>query len=244
MLCDDSRRVNVLVLQHIACEPPGAFEDVLRQRGASLTRVELDEGEQLPRSLDAFDAVIAMGGPMGVNDTGAYPWLEHEKTLIRDGVSAGLPFWGSCLGVQLLASALGAPVCAGPAPEVGVLAVYPTAEGRADPVLGPCRWPLRTLQWHGDTFELPDGAVLLATSPAYPHQAIRVGRVAYGVQFHVEVSAELADRWAEVPAYVEYADGVLGPGGAVRVLKDVRRAAPEMLDQARALFERWIDLWA
>lgn len=235
--------MNVLVLQHIVCEPPGAFEDILRQRGASLTRVELDEGEPLPPSLDPFDAVIAMGGPMSVNDTGLHPWLEDEKALIRDAVSAGLPFWGSCLGVQLLASALGATVNAGSAPEVGVLAVHPTAEGRADPVLGPCQWPLRTLQWHGDTFELPEGATLLATSPAYQHQAIRVGQVAYGVQFHVEVSAELANQWARVPAYVDYADGVLGPGGAVGLLEDVRRAAPEMLGQARALFERWMNLW-
>lgn len=235
--------MNVLVLQHIVCEPPGAFEDILRQRGASLTRVELDEGEPLPPSLDPFDAVIAMGGPMSVNDTRLHPWLEDEKALIREAVSAGVPFWGSCLGVQLLASALGAAVNAGPAPEVGVLSVHPTVEGRADPVLGPCRWPLRTLQWHGDTFELPEGGALLATSPAYRHQAIRIGQVAYGVQFHVEVSAQMANQWARVPAYVDYADGVLGPGGAVGLLEDVRRAAPEMLDQARTLFERWMSLW-
>ena len=112
---------------------------------------------------------------MSVNDTRLHPWLEDEKALIREAVSAGLPFWGSCLGVQLLASALGATVILGRAPEVGVLAVYPTAEGRADPVLGPCRWPLRTLQWHGDTFELPEGGALLATSPAYHTRLLASG---------------------------------------------------------------------
>jgi GMP synthase-like glutamine amidotransferase len=236
--------VNVLVLQHIACEPPGAFEDVLRERGARLTRIELDEGEPLPDSLDGFDALVAMGGPMSVNDSAEHSWLEDEQALIGEAVRSGLPVWGSCLGVQLLAGALGARVIAGPAPEVGLLAVEPTPEGRADPVLGPCRWPLLALQWHGDTFELPDGAVLLAGSPAYAHQAIRVGETAYGVQFHVEVDARLVDRWAQVPEYVSYADRVLGEGGAARLLDDVRRAAPGMLAQARGLFGRWMDLWA
>ena len=86
--------------------------------------------------------------------------------------------------------------------------------------------------------------MLLASSPAYPNQAIRVGRLAYGVQFHVEVGAELADEWARVPEYVASADNVLGKGGADRLLDDVRGAAPEMLPEARALFGRWMDLWA
>jgi GMP synthase (glutamine-hydrolysing) len=216
---------------------------VLVERGARIERVELDEGEPLPESLDGFDAVIAMGGPMSVNDEDEHPWLVAEKDLLREAVTAGFPVWGSCLGVQLLASALGARVTRGPVPEVGVLPVEPTEEGRGDPVLGPCRWPLTTLQWHSDTFELPDDAVLLATSPAYAHQAVRFAPLVYGVQFHVEVGAELADEWARVPAYVEAADDVLGDGGADRLLADVRTQAGEMLPEARALFGRWMDLW-
>ena len=235
--------MNVLVLQHIACEPPGAFEDVLLDRGARITRVELDEGEPLPASLDGLDAVIAMGGPMSVNDEAEHPWLGPEKALLRRAVTSGLPVWGSCLGVQLLASALGAQVVPGSAPEVGVLPVEPTEAGRVDPVLGPCEWPLTTLQWHSDTFELPPGAVLLASSHAYPNQAIRIGELTYGVQFHVEVGTDLADEWARVPAYVSSADDVLGEGGADRLLAEVRRGASRMLPQARALFGRWMDLW-
>jgi GMP synthase (glutamine-hydrolysing) len=236
--------MNVLVLQHIACEPPGAFEDVLLERGARISRVELDEGEPLPDSLDGIDAVIAMGGPMSVNDEAEHPWLVPEKALLRDAVHSGMPVWGSCLGVQLLASALGAHVVPGTAPEVGVLPVEPTEMGRTDPVLGPCKWPLSTLQWHSDTFELPPGAVLLASSPAYRNQAIRIGELTYGVQFHVEVGTELADEWARVPAYVASADSVLGAGGADRLLADVRRSASRMIPEARALFGRWMDLWA
>lgn len=235
--------MNVLVLQHTACEPPGAFEDVLLERDARIARVELDEGEPLPRSLVGLDAVVVMGGPMSANDETEHPWLRDEKTLIRQAVRSGLPVWGSCLGAQLLASALGARVFPGEAPEVGVLPIHPTSSGRADPVMGPCRWPLTTLQWHSDTFELPSGAVLLASSGAYPHQAIRVGTIVYGVQFHIEVGAALADEWTRVPEYVAAADHALGEGAAARLLAEVRHAAPQMLTEARALFGRWLDLW-
>jgi GMP synthase (glutamine-hydrolysing) len=231
--------VRILVLQHIACEPPGAYEDVLLERGALLTRVELDEGEPLP-ALDGFDAVVAMGGPMSVNDEAEHPWLVDEKRLIREAAKRGVPFWGACLGVQLLASALGARVYTGQAPEVGVLRVRLTEEGRADPVLGALPAEFETLQWHGDTFDLPKGAVLLASSDPYPNQAFRFGR-AYGVQFHLEVSVPMAQAWAEVPAYGEYLDRVLGPGSLPRVIEEVSHHQTEMLDHARTMFESWLD---
>ncbi len=236
--------MNVLVLQHIACEPPGVFEDVLRERGATLRRVELDEGEPLPGSLDGIDAIVAMGGPMSVNDEAEHPWLPAEKALIAGAVRDGVPFWGSCLGVQLLASSLGAPVRQGPAPEVGVLPVAATAEAGDDPVFSALAWPRPTLQWHQDTFDLPAGATLLATSPVYPHQAFRVGHVAYGVQFHLEVDEAMAEEWARVPAYVASADAVLGPGGLDRLLGDFRNVMEEMQEDGRTLFSRWVDLWA
>ena len=236
--------MNVLVLQHIACEPPGVFEDVLRERGIQLQRVELDEGEALPETLDGIDAIVAMGGPMSVNDEGEHPWLVAEKAFIASAVRDGLPFWGSCLGVQLLASSLGARVQRGAAPEVGILPVHATAEGEADPVFTGVSWPRPTLQWHQDTFDLPEGAVLLASSPAYPHQAFRVGRVAYGVQFHVEVDEAMAAEWALVPAYVASADAVLGAGGLDRLLADFRASMGEMQADGRKLFSRWVDLWA
>ena len=232
--------MQVLVLQHIACEPPGVFEDVLAERAHELVRVELDEGEPLPAG--TWDAIVAMGGPMSVNDEGEHPWLAGEKAAIASHVRAGRPFWGSCLGAQLLASALGARVYAGPAPEVGVLAIELTAAGLDDPVLGALPAAIDTLQWHGDTFDLPEGAVLLASSPAYPHQAFRVGRAAYAVQFHVEVTEAMGEEWAGVPAYAEYADRVLGPGGSDRLLAEFRLSSPLMQQHARELFERWCEL--
>jgi GMP synthase-like glutamine amidotransferase len=233
--------MRALVLQHIACEPPGVFEDVLLERGAEIHRVELDEGEPLP-DWRGFDLVVAMGGPMSVNDEGEHPWLAGEKRLIREAVRAGVGYWGACLGVQLLASALGARVYAGPVPEVGVLPVTLTDEAMSDPVLGGLPRELPSLQWHGDTFDLPDGAVLLASSPAYPHQAFRYGRAAYGVQFHVEVTGEMAREWADVPAYVDALERTLGPGAAPQLFAEFDRSAGEMQGLARTMFERWVDV--
>jgi len=231
--------MQVLVLQHIACEPPGVYEDVLDEHGATIHRVELDEGDPLP-DWRAFDAIVAMGGPMGALDDDEHPWLTDEKRLIADAVRSGLPFWGVCLGVQLLAASLGARVYPGPAPEVGVLPVLLTDEALADPVFAGTPRELLSLQWHGDTFDLPDGATRLAGSPAYPNQAFRVGADAYGVQFHLEVSPALAREWADVPAYAESLERVLGEGALDRLIAELEGRADGLLSHGRQLFERWL----
>jgi GMP synthase-like glutamine amidotransferase len=231
--------MQVLVLQHIACEPPGVYEDVLDEHGATIHRVELDEGDPLPDWRE-FDALVAMGGPMGALDDDEHPWLTDEKNLIADAVRSGLPFWGVCLGVQLLAASLGARVYPGPAPEVGVLPVLLTEEALADPVFAGTPRELLSLQWHGDTFDLPEGATRLAGSPAYSNQAFRVGADAYGVQFHLEVSPELAREWADVPAYAESLERVLGPGALDRLIGELEARADGLLSHGRRLFERWL----
>ena len=231
--------MNVLVLQHIACEPPGVYEDVLDEHGATIHRVELDEGDPLP-DWRAFDAIVAMGGPMGALDDDEHPWLTDEKRLIADAVRSGLPFWGVCLGVQLLAASLGARVYSGSAPEVGVLPVLLTDEALTDPVFAGTPRELLSLQWHGDTFDLPDGATRLAGSPAYPNQAFRVGADAYGVQFHLEVSPALAREWADVPAYAESLERVLGKGALDRLIAELEARADGLLSHGRRLFERWL----
>ncbi len=179
---------------------------------------------------------------MSVNDDADLPWLTAEKQAIADAVRAGVPYWGSCLGVQLLAASLGASVYPGTQPEVGVLPVTLTGDGRSDPVFAGLPAEFLTLQWHGDTFDLPDGATLLASSPAYPNQAFRVGQTAYGVQFHVEVTEQMAREWAQVPAYAEYADRVLGAGGIDRLMTDFDAARERMLDVGRRMFERWVEI--
>jgi GMP synthase (glutamine-hydrolysing) len=233
--------MDVVVLQHIACEPPGEYEAVLRERGARLHRVELDEGEPLP-ALEDFDAIVAMGGPMSVNDDADLPWLMPEKRAIGEAVRAGVPYFGACLGVQLLAASLGARVYAGPQPEVGVLPVTLTPEGAADPIFAGLPPSFPTLQWHGDTFDLPEGATLLASSPPFPNQAFRYGRAAYGIQFHMEVLPEMAREWALVPEYAAYANRVLGEGGMERLLAEFDGAEAGMRAAGRAMFERWAEL--
>jgi len=233
--------VRALVLQHIACEPPGVYEDVLVEHGVELIRAELDEGEPLPGWRD-FDLIVAMGGPMSVNDEDALPWLRDEKRLIAEAVRAGRPFFGACLGVQLLASALGARVYAGPEPEIGLLPVRLTDEARSDLLFADFPEELLTFQWHGDTFDLPAGATLLAQSPFYPNQAFRWGTRAYGVQFHLEVSAEMAREWGRVPEYAAALARTLGVDAAERLVEEVAARADELRRHARTLFGRWLEL--
>jgi GMP synthase (glutamine-hydrolysing) len=235
--------MRTLVLQHIACEPPGVYEDVLNERGASIHRVELDEGETVPDWRE-FSAIVAMGGPMSVNDEAELPWLRAEKAFIAESVRAGLPFFGACLGVQLLASSLGAEVVSGPAAEVGLLPVFLTEAASTDPVFAGLPRELLTLQWHGDTFSLPEGAVLLASSPSYPNQAFRWGRSAYGIQFHLELTREMAAEWTRVPAYADALERVLGPGSATALVDQLAARAGDLRAHGRQMFECWLDLAA
>jgi GMP synthase (glutamine-hydrolysing) len=230
--------VRALICQHIACEPPGVLEDVIREHGWSLIRVELDEGEPLPE-LGEFDAAVVMGGPMGAYEGSEHPWLLAEQQLLRAAVGGGVPVFGVCLGAQLLAASLGARVYRGSTPEVGVLDVELTAAGREDPVAAALPPSFLTLQWHSDTFELPDGAILLASSPAYANQAFRVGPTSYAVQFHLEVTDEMAAEWGRVPAYAAALEAVRGPGALARLLDEFADHAAEMQRCARDLFERW-----
>jgi GMP synthase-like glutamine amidotransferase len=230
----------LLALQHIACEPPAAFEDELRSRGYDLVRVELDEGEPLPDWRE-FAGLIVMGGPMGAYEEDDHPWLVEEKRAIREAAQAGHPVWGVCLGAQLLAAALGADVYPGDQPEVGLLDVELTDAAAGDPVfsVAPARFP--TLQWHGDTFDLPQGATLLASSPAYRSQAFVYGR-AYALQFHLEVSRERAAEWGGVPAYAASLEAIQGPGALDRLVEEVGEREAQTVPLARELFGRWLEL--
>ena len=206
--------------------------------------VELDEGEALPDWRE-FDAVLAMGGPMG-----AYEEAEPPLARSREGAGArggrGRPPVPGRLprraATRLRARRRGEADGAGA--EVGLLPVELTAEGRAHPLFAGMPEPLVSLQWHGDTFELPEGATLLASSPAAPHQAFQAGEAAYGVQFHLEVTPEMAREWAKVPAYRESLAATLGEERGAEFLAEVERRAAELHPAARRLFENWLDLAA
>jgi GMP synthase (glutamine-hydrolysing) len=228
------------VVQHIRCEPPGIFADLLGARDIGIDTVEIDEGDELPAWRD-IDLVVAMGGPMGVYDEADHPWLAHEKQWIAQAVRAGKPYLGVCLGAQLLAASLGAKVSTGPAPEVGVLPVTLTAEGQADPVFSALDESFPALQWHGDTFDVPVGGAHLGSSPAYRNQAFRFGEFAYAVQFHVEVTDDMLTEWQHVPAYRESARQALGESGFESLARAFDSASSSMAVSATRLFNGWLD---
>ena len=233
--------MKLVVVQHLFCESPGAYNEELDRRGVERQVVELDIGDSLPDWRE-FDGIIAMGGPMSVNDEAEHPWLVDEKRWVAEAVRAGKPFFGACLGVQLLASALGAPVYPLAQAEVGLLPVIRTQEGVVDAVIGGLADPLVTLQWHGDTFDLPEGGVLLASSQAAPNQAFRYGDVAYGIQFHLEVTPEMAEQWAGVPEYSAALTATLGEEGGKAFLADAVERHDELGGQAQLLIGAWLDL--
>jgi GMP synthase (glutamine-hydrolysing) len=179
----------------MAYEGPGAIAEAIAASGRDCTVVRVDRDEALPSpdEVGEMAGLVVLGGPMSVHDDLA--WLPAERRLLKEAVAAFIPVLGVCLGAQQLAASLGAEVTQGPAPEIGVGEVHLTPESSGDALFGPAPTPLPCFHWHGDTFTLPPGAALLASSEAYPHQAFRVGPSAYGLQFHVEVSAALAGHW-------------------------------------------------
>lgn len=232
--------MRVLVLQHTVTNPAGIYGQVARERGASLRVVEVDDGEPIPALTD-FDAVIAMGGAMSVNDTADFPWLSEEMRMIRDAVHAGVPFWGVCLGGQLLAQSLGARVHRMPEPEIGFPPIRPSDAAAGDPVFSRLAHPLHAFQWHNDAFELPDGAVRLGGSSACANQAFRWGEHAYGVQFHLEATVEMVTQWVDGGGNRARLERRLGPGGPERFLEELGRRQAEQDANARVLAGAWLD---
>jgi len=185
-----------VILQHVAWEGPAliAAEAEARVLGTSIRRMDLGAGVPEP---DDVAGLVVMGGPMGAYETDQYPFLVAECHLMAELVRRGRPVLGVCLGAQLLAQALGAKVFAGHGPEIGFGTVQLTAAGRKDSLFTPVGPSLPVFHWHGDTFDLPEGATLLASSPEYPHQAFRFGACVYGLQFHVEPNSDTWTAWRD-----------------------------------------------
>lgn len=184
------------ILQHVAWEGPGLIAAEAQARGLHTDIRCLDLGADLPRP-DDVEGLVVMGGPMGAHETDKHPFLAEECSLIAKLVRRNRPVLGVCLGAQLLARALGARVFPGQGPEIGFGFVELTAEGKRDALFGPNGPSVPVFHWHGDTFDLPAGATLLASSVQYPHQAFRFGSCVYGLQFHIEPDSATWSAWRE-----------------------------------------------
>lgn len=176
-------------LQHVPFEGPAAIADWATSRGHSLTISRLYLGEELPTP-EVFDWLLVMGGPMNIYQEQQYPWLKAEKTCIDQALAANKTLLGICLGAQLLADRLGSRVYAGEEREIGWWPLNLTEAGRQSKLFGELDEALQAYHWHGDTFDLPAGAVCLASSSACLQQAFLYDQRVLGLQFHFEVTAE------------------------------------------------------
>jgi GMP synthase-like glutamine amidotransferase len=167
-----------------------------KARGLCLDVRHLDQGASIPDS-DQVNGLVVMGGPMGAYETDKYPFLTEECRLLRELAHRNCPVLGICLGSQLLAKALGADVFPGPGPEIGFGFVELTQAGKQDPLFATVGSSIPVFHWHGDTFDLPEGAVLLASNKEYAQQAFRFGSCAYGLQFHIEPDSGTWLDWQE-----------------------------------------------
>jgi GMP synthase-like glutamine amidotransferase len=236
--------MRILVFQHVPVEHPGAFCQLWRENGDEWCTVELDAGQVIP-DLNDFDLLVAMGGPMDVWQEDLHPWLGPEKAAIRHWVTdLSRPFLGVCLGHQLLAVALGGEVRLMDRQEIGLCEVTLTEAGRQDPLFAGFAAPVATFQWHGaEISQLPNGAEILATNASCPIQAFRYGPHAYGLQYHVEITASTVDEWSAIPEYRAGLERVLGAGAAPRLSELVARRLPSFATSARRLNDNFSAMW-
>ncbi len=183
-------------LQHVEFEDAAEIASWASLKGHRLAATRLYGGQSLP-ALEDLDWLVVMGGPMGVDDTGAYPWLSDEKKLIRRAIEKGKTVLGICLGAQLIASSLGARVFKNVHKEIGWFPVSLTEEGAGASVFSGFPASFTAFHWHGDTFDLPAGGLHAARSEACANQAFLIGDRVVGLQFHLECSGASIERLLE-----------------------------------------------
>jgi GMP synthase-like glutamine amidotransferase/tetratricopeptide (TPR) repeat protein len=233
--------VRALAFEHLKSDPVGIFGDVLIERGIDVDRVMLYEGEPVP-DWRRYDLIVAMGAGVSVWQEDEFPWIAAEKRAVREAVLAGVPYFGVCFGVQLLADAFGARSFQGPEPEIGVNQVFLTAAARHDPVFRGFPADLEVCEWHSNHFSLPRGAIRLARSPRYENQAIRYGRVAYGIQSHLEPSLQDIRAWlADTPGSAATLEQRHGQQSVERLLEDYADFVPFLQETGRQVFGRWLE---
>lgn len=185
----------VLFIKNITIEGPGTIISFLDQHDIPYEIVDLSQDMNIKENIGEFGAVVVLGGPMNVYEEDRYPYLKDEKKFIKSCLDQHIPFLGLCLGSQLLAVCAGASVRKNEHLEIGWTNVDLNEEGKNDPLFKDISSPMTVFQWHGDTFEIPEGSPLLATSNLCRNQAFRVGKTAYGLQFHPELTVDDIVEW-------------------------------------------------
>jgi GMP synthase (glutamine-hydrolysing) len=181
----------VYILQHIHCETPGIISECLKAAGIFPHSIRTFGGEKIPQSMDGADGLLVLGGPMSVYDHGRFPFLLEEQHLIEQALKEEKPVLGVCLGSQLLAATLGAAIKKGKQKEIGWHPITLRTPAVADALWQGAPSCFTAYHWHGDVYDLPQGAVWLAASELTPCQAFRYGKKAYGFLFHMEVTEKI-----------------------------------------------------
>ena len=224
----------LLVCRHVAFEILGTLDPLLRKAGFRIRYVNFGRHPEIKPVLDGYHGLVILGGPMNVDDVDRYPHLTTETRLVQEAIERDMPVLGICLGAQLVARALGARVRPNEGVEIGWYDVSPTNEGEIDPMLSHFQGTERLFQWHRDTFEIPDGAVRLATSTTCVNQAFRYQSNVYAFQFHLEVDEALIRRWLKVPIHVRELESLrdaIDP-------EQIRRQTPNYIDRLKQLSDQ------
>jgi GMP synthase (glutamine-hydrolysing) len=230
----------IVVFQHVAHEILGTLDPMLRDAGFRIRYVNFGRQGDADPQVDRYHGLIVLGGPMNCDETARHPHLAVEIAAIRTAIERGMPVLGICLGAQLIARALGARVTRNPEKEIGWYDVTPTDEGARDPLFSHFAGTEKIFQWHGDTFEIPEGAVHLAQSGTCANQAFRYGDNVYALQFHLEVDEPLITRWLHTPVMAREIE-CLGPMfQPERIREETRQHIDRSLDLGKAVFGRYL----
>jgi GMP synthase-like glutamine amidotransferase len=228
----------LLAIVHEDDAGPGVFADVARGRGAEMVSWRIADGEPCPGDPFEYEAVLTLGGAMHAHEQDRHPWLATEELLLARLLDAGRPVLGVCLGAQLLARAGGGGTGSLADPEIGWYEVTLGGDGRLDPVLGPLGPRFQALQWHSCDFVPGATATGLATSDRC-HQAYRIGELAWGIQFHAEVT--LADFESWIDYHRDHPEDGDGPADPESLRARTRSLMPGWNALGRALFGRFLD---
>lgn len=233
--------MRILVLRHVPHEDLGIFVDILGEEKIAFDYLNLYEGLG-PISMENYNALIILGGPMNVYETDQYPFLANEELAIKDAILKKIPVLGICLGAQLIAKALGAKVFPNDVKEIGWYPLIITDTGMSDPLCQHFNFKENVFQWHGDTFDLPEGAMQLASSPACRNQAFRFGDRVYGLQFHIEVTQEMVEEWLKEPENMRELAGLAGKIDPEAILKETPGRIEELNKLGRRFFKEFLGL--